>query len=262
MTEDVARRLFEWLKRATDEEIDKFVRLLTLQDALALDAWFEVWAHKGQLPPQSEGWRVWLMLAGRGFGKTRAGAEWIYRLASGQRGQRIALVGASIADARSIMVEGVSGLLAVAKQNRSRLLWEPSLGRLKWPNGSEAQLFSGDHADGLRGPEHTFAWCASNTRYAGGSCRRGRSASISAGISRHWRLLHRRCQPNRRVGGKAAEPRCIFLGRMAIYRADRGHDCLCSRVVGVGGLSHRRLGAGHIARLKRHHRRSTGNRCA
>jgi len=159
MTEDVARRLFEWLKRATDEEIDKFVRLLTLQDALALDAWFEVWAHKGQLPPQSEGWRVWLMLAGRGFGKTRAGAEWIYRLASGQRGQRIALVGASIADARSIMVEGVSGLLAVAKQNRSRLLWEPSLGRLKWPNGSEAQLYSGDHADGLRGPEHTFAWC-------------------------------------------------------------------------------------------------------
>ena len=89
-----------------------------------------------------------------------------------------------------------------------------------------------------------------------------RPERVSVCISRHWRLLHRRCQPNRRVGGKAAEPRCIFLGRMAIYRADRGHDCLCSRVVGVGGLSHRRLGAGHIARLKRHHRRSTGNRCA
>ena len=99
------------------------------------------------------------MMAGRGFGKTRAGAEWIFRLAKARPGSRIALVGASIGDARSIMVEGVSGLLAVAKLNRSRLVWEPSLGRLKWPNGSEAQLFSGDHADGLRGPEHDFAWC-------------------------------------------------------------------------------------------------------
>ena len=57
------------------------------------------------------------------------------------------------------MVEGVSGVLAVAKRNRSRIAWEPSLGRLRWPNGSEAQLFSGDNADGLRGPEHDFAWC-------------------------------------------------------------------------------------------------------
>jgi phage terminase large subunit-like protein len=57
------------------------------------------------------------------------------------------------------MVEGVSGLLAVAASHRCRLEWEPSLGRLTWPNGSEAKLFSGDNADGLRGPEHDFAWC-------------------------------------------------------------------------------------------------------
>jgi phage terminase large subunit-like protein len=57
------------------------------------------------------------------------------------------------------MVEGVSGLLAVARNHGRRLTWEPSLGRLRWPNGSEAQLFSGDNADGLRGPEHDFAWC-------------------------------------------------------------------------------------------------------
>src|ERR1051325_11689257 len=61
-------------------------------------------------------------------------------------------------DARSIMVEGVSGLISVARRYRRRLSWEPSLSRLKWPNGSEAQLFSGDNADGLRGPEHEFAW--------------------------------------------------------------------------------------------------------
>ena len=57
------------------------------------------------------------------------------------------------------MVEGVSGILKVARGHGIRVRWEPSLGRLKWPNGSEAQLFSGDHADGLRGPEHDFAWC-------------------------------------------------------------------------------------------------------
>jgi phage terminase large subunit-like protein len=98
------------------------------------------------------------MMAGRGFGKTRAGAEWIFRLANARPGSRIALVGATIHDARSIMVEGVSGLLNVAKAHRRRLVWEPSLGRLKWPNGSEAELFSGDNADGLRGPEFDFAW--------------------------------------------------------------------------------------------------------
>jgi phage terminase large subunit-like protein len=159
MTEEAARILLEWLKHATAKAIQKFVESLTPPDALKLDAWFEIWANEGQLPPKIEGWRVWLMMAGRGFGKTRAGAEWIHRLASGKRGLRIAVVGASMGDARSIMVEGVSGLLAVAKRNHSRLVWEPSLGRLKWPNGSEAQLFSGDHADGLRGPEHDFAWC-------------------------------------------------------------------------------------------------------
>ncbi len=126
-------------------------------DALAFDADFEAWAHANQLPPQSEGWRVWLMMAGRGFGKTRAGAEWVHRLARAG-GCRIALVGASIDDARSVMVEGVSGLLAVARRRRIRVKWEPSLGRLSWQGGSEAQLFSGDNPDGLRGPEHHFAW--------------------------------------------------------------------------------------------------------
>jgi phage terminase large subunit-like protein len=124
-----------------------------------LDAQFENWANKNQFPPSGEGWRVWLMMAGRGFGKTRAGAEWIFGLAGAKPGARIALVGATIGDARTVMVEGVSGLLAVAKMRRRRLNWEPSLGRLRWPNGSEAQLFSGDNADGLRGPEHDFAWC-------------------------------------------------------------------------------------------------------
>jgi phage terminase large subunit-like protein len=146
------------LMEASEEQQRRAMNLLTPEQALKYDADFESWAHKNQLPPNGEGWRTWLMLAGRGFGKTRAGAEWIFRLASGKPGIRIALIGATIADARSIMVEGVSGLLTVARRYRRRLNWEPSLSRLRWPNGSEAQLFSGDNADGLRGPEFDFGW--------------------------------------------------------------------------------------------------------
>jgi phage terminase large subunit-like protein len=145
--------------KAADEALQRrIIKGLTPEQMLRLDADFEMWAHWNQLPPSAEGWRTWLMMAGRGFGKTRAGAEWIFRLANGKAGLRLALVGATIADARSIMVEGVSGLLTVARHYRRKLRWEPSIGRLKWPNGSEAQLFSGDNGNGLRGPEHDFAW--------------------------------------------------------------------------------------------------------
>ena len=116
------------LKDATEEQQRAAFKSATGEQLLKLDADFETWAHENQLPPSGEGWRVWLMMAGRGFGKTRAGAEWIYRLAEGKPGVRIALVGATIAEARSIMVEGVSGLLSVARRCRRRLNWEPSLG--------------------------------------------------------------------------------------------------------------------------------------
>ena len=152
------RREMEILKGASEEEQRRTIEKLSPDDALKLDADFETWAHENQLPPNGEGWRNWLMMAGRGFGKTRAGAEWIFRLGNGKPGLRIALVGGTIGEARSIMVEGVSGLVSVARRYRRRLKWEPSLNRLKWPNGSEAHLFSGDNADGLRGPEHDFAW--------------------------------------------------------------------------------------------------------
>ena len=154
-----AELLLQRFRNASEEEQWRIIQSMTPLDLAALDAWFECWAHRNQLPPNGDGWRVWLMMAGRGFGKTRAGAEWIYALASSRARVRIALVGATIGDARSVMIEGVSGLLAVARNRGRRLSWEPSLGRLKWPNGSEAALFSGDNADGLRGPEHDFAWC-------------------------------------------------------------------------------------------------------
>ncbi|MEO6225998.1 MAG: terminase family protein [Sphingomicrobium sp.] len=147
------------LARSSPEVRRRTVAKMTWQDVVETDADYERWIHEGQQEPPSDGWRTWLMLAGRGFGKTRAGAEWIFRLGNARPGVRIALVGATIDEARSVMVEGVSGLLAVARRHRRVLKWEPSLGRLTWPNGSEAKLFSGDNADGLRGPEHDFAWC-------------------------------------------------------------------------------------------------------
>lgn len=158
MKVEVPKRQMRTLARASDEEQAAIVGSMTPADMLSWDADFESWAHKAQLPPRQEGWRTWLMMAGRGFGKTRAGAEWIEKLARSRPNVRIALVGASIDEARRIMVEGVSGVLSVARRNNSKVKWEPSIGRLTWSNGSEAQLFSGDSPDGLRGPEHDFAW--------------------------------------------------------------------------------------------------------
>lgn len=148
----------EALARMTLRQLRAWLNKCGARGILMLDAAYEMWAAKGQVEPRGQGWRTWLMLAGRGYGKTRAGAEWVHRLAMTGRRQ-IALVGATIDEARSVMVEGVSGVLAVAARHDVALKWEPSLNRLTWPTGAMATLFSGDKADGLRGPEHDFAWC-------------------------------------------------------------------------------------------------------
>ncbi len=115
-----------------------------------------MWARKGQLPPEGA-WRVWLLMAGRGYGKTRAGAEWIHHLAE-EPGLRIALVGQSEDEVRAVMVEGASGLLACAHEE-NRPEWEPSRGLVRWPSGSRAFVYSGANPESLRGPEHDYAWC-------------------------------------------------------------------------------------------------------
>ncbi|NNM76661.1 DNA-packaging protein [Sphingomonas sp. ID1715] len=138
---------------------------MTVTDLLKLDSRFEAWAHEGQIEPSSEGWRTWLMQAGRGYGKTRAGAEWVARLALGQS-CRIALVGATIDEARAVMVEGESGLLSVLSRLKRRVVWEPAMKRLRFPNGSVVQLYSGENPDGLRGGTHHFAWCDELAKWA------------------------------------------------------------------------------------------------
>ena len=114
-----------------------------------------VWARQAQLPPPGD-WRVWLVLAGRGFGKTRTGSEWVRKLARRNPQARIALVAASLAEARAVMVEGESGILAISPPHR-RPVFEPSLRRLTWPNGAIATLYSASEPESLRGPQHSHA---------------------------------------------------------------------------------------------------------
>ncbi len=137
---------------------DRRERLATLTDGdiAEFEHHWPVWARDPQLAPAGD-WRVWLILAGRGFGKTRAGAEWVRARAEAGGRLRIALVGATMAEARAVMIEGESGLLAIAPPGR-RPLWEPSLRRLRWPGGAQAFLYSAAEPEGLRGPQHHLAW--------------------------------------------------------------------------------------------------------
>jgi phage terminase large subunit-like protein len=102
-------------------------------------------------------WKVWLILAGRGFGKTRTGAETIRAWVTSKRAKRIALVGSSLDDARKVMVEGESGLLSVCPPDM-RPVFYPSLGSVVWPCGATATLYSASHYDKLRGPQFDGAW--------------------------------------------------------------------------------------------------------
>ena len=148
----------EWLAR-----IDGFD---TGEQRSLANAWEELWARPSQLPPPGD-WRVWLLLAGRGFGKTRSGAEFVRARVETGLAARIALVGPTAADVRDVMIEGDSGLLAVASHNE-RPLYEPSKRRLTWPNGAVALAFSADEPERLRGPQHDLAWCdeLASWRYA------------------------------------------------------------------------------------------------
>ena len=132
-----------------------FVGELSRDEKLLLLSQWEGEARTGQLAPDGD-WRIWMILAGRGFGKTRAGAEWVLGLAR-TPGLRIELIGPNEDEARAVMVEGPAGILACARGERPK--WEPSNLRLIWPNGTMAFVHSGANPEGLRGPECDYAWC-------------------------------------------------------------------------------------------------------
>jgi phage terminase large subunit-like protein len=101
---------------------------------------------------------VWLLMAGRGYGKTRIGAETVRERITNGRWGRVALVAATAADARDVMIEGESGLLAISPP-WWRPEYEPSKRRLTWPNGAMATAYSSETPSRLRGPQHDGAWC-------------------------------------------------------------------------------------------------------
>lgn len=130
---------------------------LTDREAIELAYHWPSQARPSQLAPGGD-WRTWLVLAGRGFGKTRTGAEWIRDRIESGRCHRLAVVAPTAADARDVAVEGESGILAICHPDR-RPVYEPSKRRLTWPTGAMATLYSADEPDRLRGPQHDGAWC-------------------------------------------------------------------------------------------------------
>src|SRR5215471_13023856 len=138
-------------------ERDAFIARCTPEELAALEYdWQGFWARPNQLPPPAP-WKVWLILAGRGFGKTRAGAEQVITWARTPK-QRIALVAETAADVRDVVVEGESGILACSPP-WFMPTYQPTKRRLTWPNGTIGTTYSGDAPEQLRGPQHHHAWC-------------------------------------------------------------------------------------------------------
>ncbi|MEO1796460.1 MAG: terminase family protein [Pseudomonadota bacterium] len=144
------------------EEQEELLRSLTDLELAALPWLWEVWAHDHQLPPDGS-WRSWVVLGGRGAGKTRAGAEWIRSEVEGSlpldpgRSRRVALVAQTYDQAREVMVFGESGILACSPPDR-RPEWQATRRRLIWANGAEATCFSASDPEALRGPQFDCAW--------------------------------------------------------------------------------------------------------
>jgi len=125
--------------------------------ASALEASWPAQARPNQLPPPGD-WNTWLLLAGRGFGKTRTLGQWANDQANSGLVSRVAIVAATAADARDVLIEGESGILACAPA-WARPSYESSRRRVTWPNGAIGTLYSAEEPDRLRGPQHDAAIC-------------------------------------------------------------------------------------------------------
>lgn len=151
-----------WLASATPEAIDDFLGGLSDQTLAALPWVFEFWALSHQLPPEGA-WKTWVVMGGRGAGKTRAGAEWVRAEVEGARptdpgrAKRVALVGETLDQVREVMVFGESGLIACSPPDR-KPEWQAGRRRLLWPNGAVAEIYSAHEPDSLRGPQFDAAW--------------------------------------------------------------------------------------------------------
>ncbi|MGY6550977.1 MAG: DNA-packaging protein [Erythrobacter sp.] len=147
----------DWIEEYAPDVQEEIARILDQREKNEWPFHWGMCARDEQLPPPGD-WRIWLILAGRGFGKTRAGSEWVRMIAEREPEARIALISSSLSEARSVMVEGESGIIACSPPER-RPLFEASLRRLRFPNGAQAQIYSAYEPESLRGPQHSHAWC-------------------------------------------------------------------------------------------------------
>ena len=135
----------------------QLLRTLQSVELRRLDTEWRAWAMRGQAAPERD-WRVWLIRAGRGFGKTRAGAEWVSDIARDNGTARIALVAATADEARRVMIEGESGLLKVARDGEHPI-YRRTLGEVWFDSGAVAHIYSAAAGEKLRGAQHHAAWC-------------------------------------------------------------------------------------------------------
>lgn len=140
----------------------EFLRSLSGEHLRALPYLFDFWALDHQLAPMGD-WRTWVILGGRGAGKTRAGAEWVRSMVEGSRprdpgmARNVGLIGETMEQAREVMVFGESGILACSPPDR-RPTWISGRQMLVWPNGATARLFSAFDPERLRGPQFDAVW--------------------------------------------------------------------------------------------------------
>lgn len=145
-----------------EDEREEYLNSLSKEALARLKYDWSFWARPNQLEPPGD-WTTWLILAGRGFGKTRVGAETIRSWVCGDtplskgRCSRVALVAETAADGRDVMVEGESGLLGIHPKD-FRPLYEKTNRKVTWPNGAVAYLYNATEPDQLRGPQHDSAW--------------------------------------------------------------------------------------------------------
>lgn len=163
-------------------------------------------ARPSQMPPAGD-WFIWLILAGRGWGKTRVGAEWVADKARRHPGVRIAIVGQTYQDARDTMVEGESGLLSVLADEELRAgtrdtAWNRSIGELFLANGSRFKVFSSEKPNRLRGPQHHFAWGDEPATWL--------DAHKGPEVDTTWSNLEIGCRLD--PDGEGAEPQILLTG--------------------------------------------------
>lgn len=139
------------------EQREAFIRSLSPEEALVLLHDWPFWARPDQLAPSDDEWLTWLILSGRGWGKTKTGAETVIDFVRRGAAGRIALIGETAADCRDVMIEGDSGILRCSSP-MFKPIYEPSKRKLTWPNGAIAHTYNATEPDQLRGPQHDFAW--------------------------------------------------------------------------------------------------------